>query len=59
MALRGPTRSSHVPVKAAARPRNTMAMENIQPSWVSFQSSGADSVMPISRVMGRLNTLKA
>ena len=36
-----------------------MAMEKIQPSSVSFQSSGADSVMPISLVIGRLNTLKA
>ena len=59
IALRGPTRSSQVPVKAAANPRNTMAMEKIQPSSVSFQSSGADSVMPISLVIGRLNTLKA
>ena len=31
----------------------------IQPSSVSFQSSGADWVMPMSLVIGRLNTLKA
>ena len=36
-----------------------MAIEKIQPSSVSFQSSGVDSVMPISLVNGRLNTLKA
>jgi len=36
-----------------------MAMEKIQPSSVSFQSSGADFVMPISLVIGRLKTLNA
>jgi len=36
-----------------------MAMLKIQPSSVSFQSSGADSDMPISFVMGKLNTLNA
>ncbi len=30
-------------------------MENIQPSWVNFQSPGADCVMPMSFVIGRLN----
>ena len=36
-----------------------MAMLKIQPSVVSFQSSGADSVMPMTRVSGMLKTLKA
>ena len=36
-----------------------MAMLKIQPSSVSFQSSGADWVMPTSLVIGRLKTLKA
>ena len=36
-----------------------MAMLKIQPRSVSFQSSGADCVMPISLVIGRLNTLNA
>ena len=36
-----------------------MAMEKIQPRSVSFQSPGADLVMPISLVIGRLNTLNA
>ncbi len=36
-----------------------MAIEKIQPSSVSFQSSGADLVMPISFVIGRLKTLNA
>ena len=34
-----------------------MASENIHPSSVSFQSSGLDSVIPISLVIGRLKTL--
>ena len=34
-----------------------MAILNIQPSWVSFQSPGADWVMPSSLVIGKLNTL--
>ena len=34
-------------------------MLKIQPRSVSFQSSGADCVIPISRVIGRLNTLNA
>ena len=36
-----------------------MAIEKIQPRSVSFQSSGADFVMPISLVIGRLKTLNA
>ncbi len=59
MALRGPAASSHLPKMAADRPRNTIAMLKIQPSVVSFQSSGTDSVIPMTRVSGRLNTLKA
>ncbi len=36
-----------------------MAIEKIQPRSVSFQSSGVDCVMPMSLVIGRLNTLNA
>ena len=36
-----------------------MAIEKIQPRSVSFQSSGADLVMPISFDIGRLKTLNA
>ena len=36
-----------------------MAMLKIQPRSVSFQSSGVDWVMPMSLVIGRLNTLNA
>ena len=36
-----------------------MAIEKIQPSSVNFQSSGAESVIPISLVIGRLKTEKA
>ena len=36
-----------------------MAIEKIQPSSVSRQSPGADCVMPMSFVIGRLNTLNA
>ncbi len=36
-----------------------MAIEKIQPSSVSRQSSGADCVIPMSFVIGRLNTLNA
>jgi hypothetical protein len=40
-------------------PRNRIAIEKIQPRPVSFQSSGAESVMPISFDIGRLKTLNA
>jgi len=36
-----------------------MAMVKIQPSSVSFQSSGVDWVMPSCCVSGRLKTLMA
>jgi hypothetical protein len=36
-----------------------MAMEKIQPRSVSFQSCGADCVMPINLLIGRLKTLNA
>ena len=49
IALRGPTRSSHAPNTAADSPRKTIAMLNTQPIVLSFQSSGADVVIPISR----------
>ncbi len=59
MVRRGPTFSSHLPAKAADRPRNTIASEKIQPSVVSDQSSGADFVMPMIFVSGALNTENA
>ena len=59
MALRGPPSSTQRPRIAAEAPSTKIAMEKIQPSSVSFQSSGADWVMPISLVIGRLKTLKA
>jgi hypothetical protein len=59
MALRGPTLSTHFPPKAADKPRQTMARLKIHPRVVSFQSSGAGRVMPISLVIGRLKTLNA
>ncbi len=52
--LRGPTRSTHLPKRAAEEPRNTIAMEKIQPTSFKFQSPGADCVSPISFVSGRL-----
>jgi hypothetical protein len=59
IALRGPPSSTHRPSKAAEVPRMKIARLKIQPSWVSFQSPGAGRVMPISLVIGRLNTLNA
>ncbi|MGY3421568.1 hypothetical protein ACVWZW_002043 [Bradyrhizobium sp. F1.13.4] len=59
IARRGPPSSTQRPNTAADSPRNTIAMEKIQPSSVSFQSPGADCVTPISLVIGRLKTLKA
>ena len=57
MARRGPPSSTHRPNTAEETPRKKMASENIHPSSVSFQSSGLDSVIPISLVIGRLKTL--
>jgi hypothetical protein len=59
MARRGPPSSTQRPSTAAERPKNTMAIEKIQPSSVSFQSLGAESVMPMTRLRGMLNGLKA
>ena len=59
IALRGPPSSTQRPNTAAEPPRNSIASEKIQPSSVSFQSPGADCVMPMSLVIGRLNTLSA
>ena len=59
MARRGPPSSTQRPSTAADTPRKNMAIEKIQPRSVSFQSSGADLVMPISFVIGRLKTLNA
>src|SRR5690242_11397447 len=59
MALRGPPSSTQRPNTADETPRKKMASEKIQPSCVSFQSSGAGWVMPISLVIGRLKTLNA
>ncbi len=59
MALRGPFVSIHFPKVAADAPRMKIAMEKIQASCVCVQSLGSDLVMPISFVIGSLNTLKA
>jgi hypothetical protein len=59
MARRGPPSSTQRPITAADTPRKKIASEKIHPSSVSFQSSGAGCVIPISLVIGRLNTLNA
>jgi hypothetical protein len=59
MDLRGPTRSTHRPNTAAARPRMAMAMENVHTTSLMFQSPGAEWSIPISLVSGKLNTEKA
>src|SRR5580698_8422777 len=57
--LRGPTRSTQRPKTAADEPRNTIAMEKIQPTSFKFQSPGADCVTPSNLVSGRLKVEKA
>ena len=57
--MRGPTRSTQRPNRAAERPRTAMAMENVHPTSVNFQSPGADWVIPISLVSGKLKVEKA
>ena len=61
MALRGPAASSHLPKTAADRPRKTMAMLKIQPivGRSPVLARRPARVMPMSRVRGRLKTLKA
>src|SRR6476619_2708379 len=59
IALRGPPSSTQRPNTADEAPRKKIASEKIQPSWVNFQSPGADCVMPSSLVIGRLSTLNA
>ena len=59
IARRGPPSSTQRPNTAADTPRKKIAMLKIQPSSVSFQSSGADWVIPSSFVIGRLKTLNA
>ena len=59
IARRGPPSSTQRPNTADETPRKKIAMEKIQPSSGSFQSPGADCVMPMSLVIGRLNTLNA
>ena len=59
MALRGPPSSTQRPSSAADNPRKKMPRLKIQPRSVSSQSPGAGLVMPMSLVIGRLNTLKA
>src|SRR6185312_7771490 len=59
IARRGPPSSTHRPNTAAEPPRNSIASEKIHPSSVSFQSPGADCVMPSSLVIGKLKTLSA
>src|ERR1700735_3108222 len=57
--MRGPTRSTQRPNRAAATPRTAIAIENVQPTSVNFQSAGADWVIPISLVSGKLKVEKA
>jgi len=59
IARRGPPSSTQRPSTAAEAPRKKIARLKIQPNSVSFQSSGADCVMPMSLVIGKLKTLKA
>ena len=59
IARRGPPSSTQRPNIAADMPRKKMAIEKIQPSSGIFQSFGADLLMPISLVIGRLKTLNA
>src|SRR5579859_2819295 len=59
IALRGPTRSSHLPNTAAETPSIANAILKIQTVVVSGQSSGRDFVTPSSRDIGRLKTLSA
>src|SRR5690242_8122180 len=59
IALRGPPSSTQRPNSADEMPSMAIAIEKIQPSWVSFQSPGADCEMPSSLVIGRLKTLNA
>src|SRR5215470_13253210 len=59
IARRGPPSSTQRPNTADEAPRKKIASEKIQPRSVSFQSSGADCVMPRSFVIGKLNTLNA
>src|SRR6185295_14115763 len=56
-AFRGPSRSTHAPKMAAEDPSITKNNVYIQPSELSFQSPGADAVMPIARLSGSQNTL--
>jgi hypothetical protein len=59
IAWRGPTSSTQRPKVAADTPKTKIAIEKIQPSAVNFQSFGADRVMPINLVIGKLKTLNA
>ena len=58
MAVRGPTRSSQAPKTAAEEPRQTMATPKTQATEVSFQSSAALLVIPITLVSRRFKTEK-
>ena len=57
--LRGPTRSTQRPNRAADRPRKAIAIENVQPTSVSFQSPGAEWLKPMSLVSGKLKVENA
>ena len=57
--MRGPTASSHLPAKAAARPRQTMATEKIHTTELKLQSSAAGATTPSARVRAGLNTDQA
>src|SRR5262245_32733855 len=56
-ALRGPSRSTHAPNRAAEDPSMTKNSVNIHPSVLIFQSAGADCVMPIALRNGSQKTL--
>ncbi len=59
IARRGPPSSTQRPQIAAEKPSTKIPMVKIQPSCGMFQSFVADLEMPISLVIGRLNTLNA
>jgi hypothetical protein len=57
IALRGPTRSSHLPHVNAETPSTANARLNIHTVVVRGQSPAAGAVIPSRRDIGRLKTL--
>jgi hypothetical protein len=55
----GPTSSSHFPAIAAAKPRQTIATENIHIILLKFQSSAELVTTPSSLIKAGLNILQA